>query len=478
MTRASEPRSASDKTAEILTVGTEILLGNIVNSNAAFLSRELAALGVSVFRHTSVGDNPERLASAFARAFEHADIVITTGGLGPTQDDITKHVAAKFFGLETEIHEESQRRIEARFAGRDLPENVERNAIVPVGARIFQNDNGAAPGICIEAAKTSENPFSRRLWRDFCAKNPGAIFQHSFRGKILIMLPGPPHEMQPMFKTYVANFLREKSDSVFISRTLKIIGKGETAVESDLRDLIDAQTNPTIAPYAKVGEVHVRVTARVRQAHNELRGHMPEAIHSLEAGRDSQNSRPSPVLNNPSPLLSPVCDEIYTRLGAHIYAEDDVTLAEVIVDALKKNNLTLALAESCTGGMVAAKIVDVPGCSDVFREGFVTYSNEAKIARLGVCENLLREHGAVSEEVAGAMAEGAANAAGTDVGLSVTGIAGPDGGTPEKPVGLVYIGLHMKGRGTQIERHNLTGNRGVIRERTAILTLDFLRRVL
>ncbi|MCL1878764.1 MAG: competence/damage-inducible protein A [Defluviitaleaceae bacterium] len=405
---------ANHKVAEILTVGTEILLGNIVNANAAFLSRELAALGVAVFRHTSVGDNPDRLAAAFSDAFETADIVVTTGGLGPTQDDITKHVAAKFFGLETEIHEESRRRIEVRFADRELPENVERNAIVPCGARVFQNDNGAAPGICIE--------------RD---------------GKILIMLPGPPHEMQPMFLDYAAAFL--KSGRVFLSRTLKLIGRGETSVESALRDLIDAQTNPTIAPYAKVGEVHVRVTASA----------------------DGETAATA--------LLSPTCDEIYSRLGTHIYAENDVTLAEVVVCALKKNNFTLALAESCTGGMIAAQIVDVPGCSAVFNEGFVTYSNEAKISRLGVCKKILAEHGAVSAQVAAAMAEGVARTAGASVGLSVTGIAGPDGGTAEKPVGLVYIGLHINGN-TQIEKHNLSANRSVVRKRTAVFALDFLRR--
>lgn len=416
MTRSKHvlTRSKHVLTAEILTVGTEILLGNIVNANAAFLSRGLAALGVAVFRHTSVGDNAERLSSALSCAFENADVVITTGGLGPTQDDITKHVAAKFFGLETEMHEESRQRILARFGERDLPENVERNAIVPWGAKVLPNDNGSAPGICIES-----------------------------KGKILIMLPGPPHEMQPMFDAHAATLLQ--SWCVFLSRTLKIVGMGETAVESALRDLIDAQTNPTIAPYAKVGEVHVRVTAS------------------------------APDETAASSLLSPTCDEIYTRLGSVIYAENDATLAEVIVDALKKNNLTLALAESCTGGMIAAQIVDVAGCSAVFREGFVTYANEAKTARLGVSDEILATHGAVSAETAAAMAEGAARAAGADVGLSVTGIAGPDGGTPEKPVGLVYIGLHINGS-TKTEAHNFTGNRSVIRRRTAIFALDFLRR--
>ncbi|MCL1885077.1 MAG: competence/damage-inducible protein A [Defluviitaleaceae bacterium] len=400
--------------AEILTVGTEILLGNIVNSNTAFLSAELANIGISVFRHTSVGDNHKRLTHALENAFDHADIVITTGGLGPTQDDITKNVAADYFGLEMEIHEESLARIKTRFAGRDLPENVERNALIPQNAKVLPNDNGSAPGIFIENGE-----------------------------KILIMLPGPPHEMHPMFLNYAVKLLRTKTSGVFLSRTLKIIGLGETAVESRLRDLIDAQTNPTIAPYAKVGEVHIRITA---------------SAPDEEAARN---------------LLTPIANEIYTRLSPQIYAEDETTLAEIIIKQLK--NHTLAVAESCTGGMISASLIDVPGCSDVFCEGFVTYSNEAKIARLSVCENLLKTHGAVSQEVAAAMAEGAAKASGASIGLSITGIAGPGGGTLEKPIGLVHIGLYLNGK-TLTETHKVSGSRNIVRKRSTILALDFLRR--
>ncbi|MCL2225477.1 MAG: competence/damage-inducible protein A [Defluviitaleaceae bacterium] len=402
---------------EILTVGTEILLGNIVNANAAFLSRELAGIGVSVFRHTSVGDNHKRLKNAFANAFEKADVVITTGGLGPTQDDITKGVAAEYFGLELEMHEESRQRIITRFAGRTLPESVERNALVPQGATVFPNENGSAPGICIESG-----------------------------GKILIMLPGPPHEMQPMFLNHAAAFLRGKTDGVFVSRTLKIIGIGETAVETRLQDLIDAQTNPTIAPYAKVGEVHVRLTA---SALNETAAH---------------------------DLLSPVADEIYSRLSPQIYGEDETSLAEIVIAMLKAKNQTVAVAESCTGGLVSADLVSVAGCSSVFLEGFTTYSNEAKIARLSVSPSLLETHGAVSPEVAAAMAEGAAKAANATVGISTTGIAGPDGGTESKPVGLVYVGLFIAGRETITAKFNTIGNRAEVRCRSTMLALDFLRR--
>ncbi|MCL2455912.1 MAG: competence/damage-inducible protein A [Defluviitaleaceae bacterium] len=491
-------------TAEILSVGTEILLGNITNSNAAFLSRELASLGVAVYTHTAVGDNHARLEAAISRAFSAADIVVTTGGLGPTADDITKTVAAKFFGLELEIHEESRQKIFARFAGK-IPENSERNALVPVGAKIFPNDNGCAPGICIER-----------------------------NGKILLMFPGPPHELQPMFLNYAADFLRKKSARVFLSRTLKIIGAGETAVESQLRDLIDAQKNPTIAPYAKIGEVHIRLTA---SAANE------------QDARD---------------LLAPVANEIYARLSPKIFAEDDTSLAEIVLALLKKQNHSLAVAESCTGGLVVSELVGVAGCSEILREGLVTYSNESKIARLSVCEKLLAKHGAVSEEVAAAMAKNAAITSGASVGLSTTGIAGGAalplfadrnlvGMSPrdccasdfeklsrhetrfheeqhknqhhekisceekndddfsrganrasdfeklsrqetrlheekndddfsratKKPVGLVYVGLFIRGREPfveKVEKYNLTGDRNVIRTRAAKLALDFLRR--
>ncbi|MCL2386482.1 MAG: competence/damage-inducible protein A [Defluviitaleaceae bacterium] len=405
-------------TAEILTVGTEILLGNIVNANAAFLSQGLAGLGISVFKHTSVGDNHGRLAAAFASAFENASLVITTGGLGPTQDDITKSVAAEYFGRELEMHEESRQKIIQRFAGRTLPESVERNALIPQGAEVLPNENGSAPGICME--------------RD---------------GKILIMLPGPPHEMQPMFTKYAAAFLRKKTDSVFVSRTLKIIGMGETSVESQLRDLIDAQTNPTIAPYAKVGDVHVRITAS------------------------------APDEKTAQALIAPVAEEIYTRLNPCVYGEDETPLAETVINQLKNKNHTLAVAESCTGGLIASNLVAVSGCSAILKEGFVTYSNEAKIARLSVPESLIKEHGAVSPEVAAAMAENAAKVSGATIGLSITGIAGPEGGTPEKPVGLVYIGLHINGQ-TQTAQHKTIGNRNEIRTRSALLALDLLRRSL
>ena len=261
-----------------------------------------------------------------------------------------------------------------------------------------------------------------------------------------MMLPGPPHEMQPMFLNYAAAFLREKTARVFVSRTLKIIGQGETAVESLLRDLIDTQTNPTIAPYAKIGEVHVRVTASAADE---------KAAHDL---------------------IAPVADEIYKRLTPRIYGENESTLAEIVIALLKKHDYTLAVAESCTGGLVASDLVAVSGCSDVLREGLVTYSNESKTARLSVCEKLLSQHGAVSAEVAAEMAKNAAITSGASVGLSTTGIAGPEGGTDTKPVGLVYIGLYIHGQEPLTEKHIFTGTRNIVRTRAAMCALDFLRR--
>ena len=401
-------------TAEILSVGTELLLGNIVDTNAAFLSQELAGLGVSVYRQTTVGDNHKRLFNALKHAFEDADMVIISGGLGPTQDDITKAVAAEYFGQELVLHEESVRRIEKRFAGRELPVNVNRNAIIPENSHALPNDNGSAPGVIIED-----------------------------NDKILILLPGPPHEMTPMFTNHVVPFLRKKSEEVFVSRTLKIIGLGESKIEDMLSDLITAQTNPTIAPYAKVGEVHVRLTASAKS----------------EAAAEE--------------LIAPLSAEIGKRLAPHVYSDNGQSLPEVVVNLLKSKNHTLAVAESCTGGLIMSKLVSVPGCSSVILEGMCTYSNEAKIARLGVCASLIEAHGAVSPEVAASMAECVAKTSGATIGIATTGIAGPDGGTPDKPVGLVYIGLCVNGK-TKTAKFNLTGSRNEVRIRSANLALDFL----
>ena len=401
-----------------MAVGTELLLGDIVNTNAQFISQELAKIGVNVYRHSVVGDNAARLKAAFAQAFEQADCVIATGGLGPTDDDITRETAAEFFGLPLVLHEESWQNIQNIFnrSGNRIPDNNIRQATLPKGCLVFHNRNGTAPGLCIEQ-----------------------------NGKTLILLPGPPNELVPMFLEHAVPFLRSKSDTLFVSKTLKLTGVGESRAAEILKDMIDGQTNPTIAPYAKISEVWLRVTA---SAPDEAQAHA---------------------------LIASVSEEIYRRLGAFIYGEDEDSLESVVVALLKQKGWSLACAESCTGGLLTGTLVNVPGVSDILPEAFVTYSNEAKTARLGVSEEILRQHGAVSAEAAAAMAEGVMCASSASVGLSVTGIAGPDGGTPDKPVGLVYLGLAIEGQKTQTKELFLSGNRAKIRQRAVISALDFLR---
>ena len=409
----------ADISVEILAIGTELLLGDIANTDAQFLSRELAKLGIPVYGHTVVGDNRTRLMNAFEHVFTRANMVIAVGGLGPTQDDITKEAAADFLGLEMELHEPSMQAIRKRFAHTGLPENVHKNALVPKGCRILPNDFGSAPGVWLEQ-----------------------------NGKTLILLPGPPHELEPMFTNYAVPLLREKTGRVFVSRTLKFIGIGESKIETELQDLFEAQTNPTLALYAKVWECHLRITA------------------SAASEEEAQT------------LIQPLAEEIYKRLGDFIYGEDDDDLAKVVLNRLQNKKLTLATAESCTGGLVTAALVAVPGSSEVLREGLITYSNEAKITRLNVDSSLIETHGAVSAQTAAAMAEGAARTSNADIGLSTTGIAGPGGGTPEKPVGTVFIGLYIKERGTQTLALSLPGERNTIRERAAMQALNFLRKML
>ncbi|MDR2649115.1 MAG: competence/damage-inducible protein A [Clostridiales bacterium] len=405
-------------TAEILAVGTELLLGDILNTNARYLSRELADMGINVYYQTVVGDNRSRLLNAYRTAFSRADIVIATGGLGPTEDDLTKETAAEYFGLKLELHERSWEKINALFKKMhaNMTTTNKKQAMMPEGCLILTNDNGTAPGCCIE--------------RD---------------GKTLFMLPGPPNECIPMFENSVKPALKPRSGVVLASKTLKICGIGESQAEEMLKDLIDAQTNPTIAPYAKTSEVWFRITA---------------------SGKDEAEARR---------LVGPTVDEIRLRLGENIYGEDDDSLEGVIVKLLIEKGLTLSCAESCTGGLLTAKLVDFPGVSAVLLEGAITYSNSAKMTRLGVKPETLEKYGAVSEQTAAEMAKGIAETSGADIGVSATGIAGPDGGGPEKPVGLVYVGLCVKGRIITKALH-LTGDRAKVRIRAVVTALDTLRR--
>jgi nicotinamide-nucleotide amidase len=300
-----------------------------------------------------------------------------------------------------------------------LSDNNKKQAMMPEGCQVLPNDNGSAAGVFLEQD-----------------------------GRVLILLPGPPEEMQPMFVRYAADLLRAKTDGVFVSRTLKITGIGESLLVTRLKALIDAQTNPTIAPYAELGEARLRLTA---------------------SAKDAQQAQS---------LIAPVASAVYNQLGTLVYGEDDDTLASVVLELLKQKQLTLACAESCTGGLLTAALVDVPGSSEVLAEGIIAYSNPSKINRLRVPEAVLQAYGAVSGQTAEAMAQGAAQTGGARVGLSTTGIAGPGGGTAEKPVGLVYLGLYIEGQGTQACELRLHGSRNDIRRRAVVRALDFLRKAL
>ncbi len=407
---------------ELISVGTELLLGNIVNTHAQFLAEKCALLGLSMFTQTVVGDNRQRLKEAVDTAVGRSDLVILTGGLGPTEDDLTKETCAEALGCQLVEDNHTRERIQEFFKNsiyKEIPENNWKQAIVPEGAIVLDNDNGTAPGLIME--------------KD---------------GKRLILLPGPPGEMIPLFNGQVDPYLRKLRPEFLVSRMVKVCGMGESQVEDKLLDLIDSQTNPTIATYAKTGEVHVRVTAA--------------------APDDAAAER----------LLKPVVKEIKKRLGRAVYSvREEETLEMAVVRLLKKHELTVATAESCTGGLIAGRIVNVAGASDVFKEGFVTYSNKAKRKHLDVSKSTLKKYGAVSRETAREMAIGGAFATDSDVCVSVTGIAGPDGGTEEKPVGLVYMACCFKDNVT-VEKYQFKGNRSKVREYAVVRALDLVRRTI
>lgn len=405
--------------AEIISVGTEILLGDIINSNAQYISKQLADLGINVYYQTVVGDNPERLKKAYNLALGRADFVITTGGLGPTKDDLTKEIAAEYFNKKLILDEKSLHEMEEYFikTNRQITENNRKQAYFPEGCIILKNNNGTAPGCIIEE-----------------------------KGKIVTLLPGPPKEMKPMFIESVLPYLKKYQEYTFVSKVLRITGLGESKVDSLVGHILDRQKNPTVAPYAKDNETILRITAR---AENET-----------EAEK----------------LIEPVEAELRGIIkDINIYAVGETTIEDVVGKLLIDNKLTIATAESCTGGLLAGNLINFPGISEVFLEGAVTYSNEAKMKRLAVKKSTLDAFGAVSKECAAEMAEGIAKAAGTNIGVSTTGIAGPGGGTKEKPVGLVYTGIYLNGT-VKTKQLNLTGNRQKVRDRAVAQTLDWLRR--
>ena len=406
-------------TVELISVGTEILLGNIVNTNAAYLSEQCARLGLSCFYQTVVGDNEERLSAVFRTAFERSDVVILSGGLGPTQDDLTKETVAKVLGRQMILDEASKKSIQEYFAKRriELTENNWKQAMVPEGAIVVANANGTAPGIIVEEGS-----------------------------KRVILLPGPPNELISMFEKSIYPYLSKTEPGIIYSRTVKLCGIGESKAETMVADLIAEQGNPTIAPYAKTGEVHLRITAKA------------------ETEKEAKK------------LLKPVIKELKNRFGIHVYTTDEnVTLEQAVVELLLANHLTVTTAESCTGGLLSAKLINVPGVSEVFKHGHVTYSNKAKHKLLGVKKPSLGKYGAVSETVAKEMVKGAAVSSKADVAVAITGIAGPDGGSEEKPVGLVYIGCSVCGR-VKVKEYHFSGNRNKIRENSVIAALTLMRQ--
>lgn len=375
------------RSAEILCIGTELLMGDIINTNAAYLAKELAGLGINLYHQSVVGDNPERLRQSLQLALKRADIVITTGGLGPTYDDLSKETIAACFGRTLVMDEDSLTRIQAHFLrlGREMTDNNKKQAMMPQGCVIFQNENGTAPGCAIEGSGELE-------------------------GKTAIMLPGPPREMKPMFEQQVKPYLLKDSDTRLVSHTMHFFGIGESMLEDRLRSLMEKSLNPTVAPYAKTGEVQLRVTARVKN------------------GED------------PNALLEPVMEQIRQMVGEFLYGVDVGDLQTAAVRLLTEKGLKVAVAESCTGGYLAKRITDVSGSSKVFECGICSYSNRIKHQLLGVSERTLEEYGAISEQTATEMASGVRKLSGADIGISVTGNAGPTA-DEGKEVGLVYIGV-------------------------------------
>lgn len=407
---------AEKKIVEIVCVGTELLLGNIVNTNAAFLAEECAGLGLSSYYQTVVGDNRERLTETLKLALSRSDIVILSGGLGPTQDDLTKEVAAEVAGKEMYMHEESRERLVSYFErrGLTLTENNFKQAMIPEGAIVLTNNNGTAPGVIIP-----------------------------YEDKHIVLLPGPPGELKPMFKESVAPYLAKLSGEVLVSKTVKIVSVGESIAETMIKDLIDNQTNPTIATYAKTGEVHIRVTA---------------------AGPDEATCEK---------LLKPVVRELKQRFGNNIYStNEDVTLEKAVIDLLVSGGLRAMTVESCTGGMIASRLVNVPGASEVFRYGLVTYSNKSKRKLAGVKKSTLEKYTAVSAETVTEMVKTTEVGPKADVIVGVTGYASQ--GDETQPAGLVYIACNICGK-TTVKEFKFNGGRMKVRESATTQALVLMR---
>lgn len=407
--------------AEIISVGTELLLGQVVNTDTAIVAQELSALGINLLYSAVVGDNVERLRHAVDTAISRSELLIMTGGLGPTADDLTKETTAACAGKKLVLHQPSLERIQNYFNEKHVSENQEKQAWLPEGCTVFQNDNGTAPGCAFQAQS----------------------------GCTVIMLPGPPSELEPMLKNYVVPFLKRGQEHVIVSHNVHIYGRGEAPVAQLLDDLMNGE-NPTLAPYAKEGECYMRVTAK------------------------------APTVEEADEMCRPLIEEIRRRVGDFVYSVDVESLEELVVGELAAQGKTLATAESCTGGLLSKRITDVAGASAVFHMGVVTYANQAKEDLLGVSHETLERWGAVSSQTAREMAQGIVRRSQADLGIGITGIAGPDGGTAEKPVGLIYIALSDGERTWVTKRHPIgrTKSRAWHRHCAASQALDMVRRYL
>lgn len=403
-------------TAEIITIGTELLLGQLVDTNTAVIAAALAEIGVDVFRESSVGDNESRIAQSLREALARADAVILAGGLGPTVDDLTREAVAAATGLPLELDQAVVDDLRAFFTsvGRRMSPNNARQAMFPRGATVLENPKGTAPGFALE-----------------------------IDGKIIAVMPGPPREMEPMLREHVLPLLARRFGlrSVIATRVLRTVGISESEVDARIADLFRAGVNPSIAVLAHLGQVDVKLTAKAQTR---------EAAHAL---------------------IEQLAPEIRRHLGEHIFSDDGASLPEALGTALRRQGWSLATAESCTGGLLGTMITSVPGSSDYYRGGAVSYSNEAKSHLLGVPPDLIARHGAVSQEVAAAMASAVREKLGSTIALSITGVAGPGGGTPDKPVGLVFIGFADATGSVEVQRLQIPGDREAVRHRAALRAL-------
>lgn len=406
--------------ASLISVGTELLMGEITNTNTVYLSQKLNEHGVDVLYHHTVGDNPDRLKHVLDIALRDTDLIITTGGLGPTQDDMTKEIITEVFGDELIMNDDWLDQMKERYEqlGRTMTENNYKQALLPSRSQILWNDMGSAPGFILKG----------------------------FTTKTICCLPGPPREMTWLFENRAEPVLFADDEEVFVHRMLRTFGIGESAMETKLMDLIDEQTDPTIATYAKTGECALRIASKRNTAKEA-----EEAVEDM-IGRVTE------------------------RIGEYVYSTDDEELAQVVGKRLIEKNISISSAESCTGGMFASTLIDIPGISAVFDRSLVTYSNRAKVEELGVSEDTLDKYGAVSEETALEMAEGIRKISGSDIGISVTGVAGPDGGSEEKPVGTVFVGFVYGDRKICRKADWDTRGRNTNRQYAVLNMLDLIRR--